>query len=126
MNNRRPNGSAQITWGGVLMAVSLFLFFRSSSIDVTDYSGRIDEAAIAERSLFGIASGGAFSLAIILMGVGWIVRAIYFLPGREISEDGMGEEQEVATSSKAEATTKLLLIAIAVVVVVTVTAMMAK
>jgi hypothetical protein len=42
-------------------------------------------SAIARQWMFQLAAGGAFSLFLILWSVGYIVKAISFLPGKEES-----------------------------------------
>lgn len=84
---KRPNGSGQLTASYWLFGASLCLAVLAFAKNVTDWKGDIDPEALAVRWLMGIASGSLFSLGLILLSVGWIIRAIYFLPGRELDEE---------------------------------------
>jgi hypothetical protein len=96
----RPTGSAPMIVGWVCFAIGITLLFMSlgqgpKSWDVsmaTNLAGnpyappetfsRVAEA-YARQWHFQVAAGGFFSLFLILWSVGYIVRAISFLPGRE-------------------------------------------
>ena len=69
----RPNGNIpiQLSWIFLIISVGLFLW------SLVEYDN------IVMSWLMQISSGGFFSLFLILWSVGYIVRAISFLPGRD-------------------------------------------
>lgn len=75
MDLKRPDGGVLINIGFVLLAGSLLLFVLSMVADAPE--------AQPLRSLATLVSASALVIAVPLLAVGWIVRAIYFLPGRD-------------------------------------------
>lgn len=86
----RPTGAGQKAGGWVLMIIGAIAFLLS-----LDRSGVGVDSVMRQWTLL-ILSGSAFGLAMMLFAVGWILRAIWFLPGREI------EPEAAVTSSPAE------------------------
>ncbi|MGE4321781.1 MAG: hypothetical protein AB7E60_01975 [Sphingobium sp.] len=82
MKKKRPDGSTQIIIGWILFAVSLSLIF-SLEFPEKSYLGVPDPSAMVWYWQRSIISSGLFGLSIILLSVGWIIRAIYFLPERD-------------------------------------------
>ena len=91
----RPTGAGQRAGGWVLMIIGGIAFLLS-----LDNSGVGVDSMMRQWSLM-IISGSAFGLAVLLFAVGWILRAIWFLPGREVEviaaddpnpADGAGHE----------------------------------
>jgi hypothetical protein len=90
--SRRPDGRTPMTVGWVCLAVSLVLVAISLTIktDIAEGSrfailSRLDGAADKLRNILNlrVAAGAFFSLFLVLWGVGYIVRAISFLPGKD-------------------------------------------
>lgn len=109
---KRPDGSGQLKASFWLLAVGIVSAMLAFSTNVIDYNGNIDPDKIAIRAALGLISGGLLSFAAFLAAVGWIIRAIYFLPGREIeSETEAYEEPRQALDPKITAI--LIVVAIA-------------
>lgn len=82
----RPNGTVPMAIGWTCLALSILSLLiatsgPSSSGGAYSMSGAADAAA---RSFLGMAAAsGLFSMFLIFWSVGYIVRAISFLPGRD-------------------------------------------
>lgn len=110
---RRPTGAGQIAGGWVMMAIGGIIFLLSLDVDIHG-AGSIDPDAMVRRWTMLIMAGTAFGLAILLFAVGWILRAIWFLPARESDPDGAVEVNKPAAPVN-RSTTVLLVGAIIVV-----------
>lgn len=76
---QRPCGTNQIYGGWIMLAVAAAAMIYGFNVDVSSYdpgSGTMRAIAIATGALL---AGVAFTLLI----AGWIIQAIYFLPGKE-------------------------------------------
>lgn len=93
--SERPDGSKPIALGWLSLVAALILLLLSMGMGPSDtqahlakwssygseYAGTV-AAAYAKQFLMQIAAGGFFSLFLVLWSVGYVVRAISFLPGR--------------------------------------------
>ena len=70
----RPDGSLPMLFGWIALGASVLFEILAVSAD-----------EVAGAWAATLAAGGFFSLFLVLWGVGYIVRAISFLPGRETS-----------------------------------------
>jgi hypothetical protein len=78
----RPDGSTMIPIGAALMVFGILGVFGSLMIDPVDYAG-IDHDKIALQWNLLIGGGALAQIGFFLLLVGYILRAISFLPGRE-------------------------------------------
>ena len=77
----RPTGEGPTTAGWFCFCGAVLLFIFSLGTPTETYNLSLAEA-YARQWIFQMGAAGAFSLAILLWCVGYIVKAISFLPGR--------------------------------------------
>lgn len=80
-NNNRPDGKILIGTGWTLLVFGILIAFVSLSVDTGTYGTRdIEKIAMSWNLLLG---GGALAqIGFMNLLVGFVVRAIWFLPGR--------------------------------------------
>lgn len=82
MQDLRPDGSAQIKGGRVMLAAGIVIFMVGVFWDVRTYpSLNLDDLAAKWCAIY--LGGATLTVSFFLFIAGWIIRAIYFLPGRE-------------------------------------------
>ena len=79
---KRPDGKVLLACGWTALAVGLLLLLMSFSTGTSSY-GEIDPAALAAKWNLLIGGGGLLQIGIFLVIAGTIVRAIWFLPGKD-------------------------------------------
>ena len=72
---QRPNGEGATIWGGVSLVIGVIAAFIGSSAETIQ--GFWIAIAVANLGI---------GLGVLLLSLGYLVRAIWFLPGREIEE----------------------------------------
>lgn len=112
---KRPTGSGQIAGGVALLIAGGILFLLSMGVNVSGSSGGVDPDAMMKRWAMLIIAGSATGISFLLLATGWILRAIYFLPGRQVSE--LEDSSAAPVELKERATTQMLVVAIVAVVV---------
>lgn len=77
----RPTGSAALTLGGALLLLGVIAGLIWIFTDPLGYLGEIDPAKLEQKFWAGVVAAGSISAGATTAAVGYIVRAIYFLPG---------------------------------------------
>jgi hypothetical protein len=75
----RPDGSNQIYCGWFAMLFSVIFVISGFKAEVSSYEPDSFTHKVALLSV----GGSLFGIALFLLATGWIIRAIYFLPGKE-------------------------------------------
>lgn len=73
---QRPNGEGATIWGGVSIVVGVIAAFIATGAETLQ--GFWIAIAIANLGI---------GLGVLLLSLGYLVRAVWFLPGREIEEE---------------------------------------
>lgn len=82
MSKRRPDGTGQLI-SGVIIAIAGAGTFVSGMLTHVSRYPTVDFEALAFRSQLLFGGGAMLSIALLLLAVGWILKAISFLPGRD-------------------------------------------
>ncbi|RXR28644.1 hypothetical protein [Sphingobium fluviale] len=80
----RGDGGGIITTSWWCAGLSVFCLIAAMMISTQDYMGNVDQSNIQSRFFISLLGGFFAWCWSILFGVGHIVRAIYFLPGRSM------------------------------------------
>ncbi|SCW56109.1 hypothetical protein SAMN02927924_01361 [Sphingobium faniae] len=82
MTKARPDGSGQITGAWVLLLLGMLVSVVGIFRDVSTYPS-IDLADLAAKWMMIYVGGAMITISFFLFLAGWIIRAIWFLPGRD-------------------------------------------
>lgn len=102
--NDRPTGQDQKLWAMICAGTAVMFAVFGWQLPTERY-GQIIPVNIAVRFWLLVISGGFIQLAVLLWLTSIIVRAIWFLPGRDAEADEplLSEKSEPATAPRVEA-----------------------
>lgn len=75
----RPDGTNQIYCGWFAMIIAVVLVVSGMKAEVSSY----DPDSYAGKIVLISLGGALFGMSFFLLAIGWVIRAIYFLPGKE-------------------------------------------
>lgn len=89
---KRPNGSGQIVCGWWCIAIGAIVAISAASMSVTTLGGEIDVDKLVQSRTYLLWGASLTGFGSLLLGIGWIIRALYFLPGRDIDAEQPASE----------------------------------
>ncbi|WP_374651172.1 hypothetical protein [Rhizorhabdus sp.] len=80
---QRPTGQTPMIMGYTLLAIGVIAALIWGLTDTTSYSGYVDSDKLRTVYWAGLLASACGAIALPLILTGYIVRALYFLPGEE-------------------------------------------